>query len=160
MLVASARAKTPAGCVLIDRAGFEITLPGVYCITKDLHTRLDFADHSAENPIIEISVGNVTVDLPGHSIGCGRLIIQRGGNGFLITTTQPNYAPEAAPRIKNVTIKNGTVFAYRYELPTLSHQVRQTDDNSFIYDETNIVIEKLKFVRGGDNMSFQDWVTR
>jgi hypothetical protein len=167
--IAHAQSSAPLGCIPIDSARYQISRPGLYCVTKDLNTRLDFPDHPAEMSIIEIGVGDVTLDLQGHRIGRGRIITQRGGNGILITTGQLEGERGASPRIKNVTIRNGVLADFRvgiqyvataYQRPTLSHQVRQTDNHSFIYDEANVVMENLKYERCDQDMSFQDWAIR
>lgn len=169
LLVASARSQSLSDCTPIDKAGFLITLPGVYCVTRDLDTRFDFADHSAENPVIDIRVGNVTVDLQGHRVGRGRFLVQRDGTGILMSTRQLEGEQGASPRIQNVTIRNGVLAdfaqgvvydASAYQRPSTSRQVSQSDDNTFIYAEANIVMKDLKFVRCGKDKAFQDWLTR
>jgi hypothetical protein len=156
-------------CIPIDKAGYVIEEAGLYCLTKDLHTRLDFADHHAENPLVRIRVGNVTIDMRGHRIGRGRLLVQHGGYGFGITTGEPDFEPNTAARIQNVTIRNGTIsdfgvgifsYASRSLMPTLTHAVRKVGVKSFIYDEANIVMENLTFERCDEDIRVEDWVSR
>ena len=166
---ARAQSNTAARCTPIDSVGFLITEPGNYCVTKDLNTRLDFADHRAEVAVIEIRTGSVTVDLQGHRIGRAFVVAQHGGYGILISTKEFDGQREAAPRIRNVTIRNGVLSDFHvgvqyeataYQAPTLIRQVRQTGDHSFIYAEANIVLDNLRFNRCTDDMNIQDWVTR
>ena len=166
---ALAKGEAPAGCTPVDRAGFDITRPGLYCLTKDLDTRLDFADHAAENPVIKISAGDVTVDLRGHRIGRGRLLAQHGGAGFMITTSQLDLEPSSAPRINNVTIRNGTLadfgvgvlfWASRRSVPSFTSSARQTGPNTFTYDAAGIVFENVEFLRCDENTRIHDWVAR
>jgi hypothetical protein len=169
ILGGSAGSQTPGGCEPIANAGFVITHPGTYCVTKDLNTRIGLPHRSAENPVIDIRVGNVTVDLQGHRIGRGRWIVQHGGNGIMISTSQLDGSRGAAPRIRNVKMRNGMLadlgvgimyYASAYERPTSSRHFRKTGDQSYIYDGANIVMENVKFERCGEDMRFDDWINQ
>jgi hypothetical protein len=98
----------PAQCIPIDRADFIIDKPGTYCMVKDIHTRFDFADHSAEGAIANIRSSNVTIDMRGHRGGRGVLFTQHGGNGFKIENESFSLP------YTNIEIKNGTLTDFDY----------------------------------------------
>jgi hypothetical protein len=151
-------------CIPIDRAGYVIDKPGRYCVVKDLHTRLDFADHPAEHALVEIRSSDVTLDLQGHRLGTGRFFPQPDySNGIVIGGKR--YQSDA---IENLRIMNGRVtdvrvgiYFYRsdknYVVPTINRPLKQLNANTYLYETSNIVIKDVVFERCKVNFSFNDW---
>ena len=149
----SAEPDAPA-CIPIDRAGFEITKPGHYCVTQDIHTRLDFADHSAEPYIIAIRSSDVVVDLQGHRLGRGRVFTQHGGGGILVDVLVS--ITGAPPR--NILIRHGLLTdfgkglsGYLAARPAYDQMARVPvslqPGGSWFYAPINLRLEDVQFRR-------------
>lgn len=103
----------PDGCIPVGNpkrtdgiSKIEIHKPGCYCLTENLHARIEMADRWAERTMIVIGASNVVLDLQGHTVGRGRLFVNPGGVGILILDerdTQKN------TQVRNITIKNGVL---------------------------------------------------
>ena len=102
----------PEGCIPIDSSNAQglvkisIRNPGHYCLTENLHARIEMADHWAEKTLILINTNDVIIDLMGQTLGRGRLFVNPGGHGIeifderhILKTTQ----------VRNITIKNGVL---------------------------------------------------
>ncbi len=88
----------PDGCIPFGNpertnagAKYGIREPGHYCLTEDLHARIELADHPAERKMVVIYIGDVVLDLQGHTLGRGRLFRNSGGQGIEISDPQ-NFA--------------------------------------------------------------------
>jgi len=160
---------------------YTIEKPGNYCLKEDLHSRWDFADHSAEGVMVVIASGNVTLDLEGHTLGRGILFRNSGGYGILIneflgrTALFPAYNSEDRIRknkIRNVVIKNGTLQDFKVgifrQLPTCclgpyTTPVQPTYNpvnKTYDFKDDNISIKNIIFKRNEDNFIFEEfkWV--
>ncbi len=103
----------PEGCIPFGnpertRAGakYAIKESGHYCLTEDLHARIELADHPAERAMIAIDAKDVTIDLMGHTLGRGQLFINPGGHGIEIYDERHILKNTQA---RNITIKNGVI---------------------------------------------------
>lgn len=147
------------GCVPIDRAGYVVEKPGTYCVVKNLSTRADFADHSAEAAIVEIRSSHVVIDLLGHKISRG-LLSGAGGNGIKMASTM------AVPRIENVTIRNGSIvgfargiyyYADHAQLPSTKRSPRHIDEHRVTYAPAQIEVSHIRFEDCPSNVDITDW---
>jgi hypothetical protein len=176
-LVASesyAAGRPPASepCVPIDSAGYVIDKPGRYCVTKDIHTRLDFADHSAEPAVIEIESSDVILDLQGHRLGRGKFFVQPGGGGIRIrhaTTINGSRVVEDR-RMENITIENGRLTDFKIGIyfyrshphtpkPALKRALVKIGPASYKYETTDILIRNIAFERCEEDFAFFDWAS-
>jgi hypothetical protein len=169
-LFAAETTSTAGPCTPIDRAGYVIDKPGHYCVTRDLHTRLDFADHSAERAVIEINSSDVTLDLQGHRLGRGWLFVQPGGSGILIGP-RVYYEGRQLPeddRMENITIENGMLtdhsigidFYRRHKYvnkPIASRELKEIGPDAYRYETSNVLIRNVVFKRCTNAFLFQDW---
>ena len=102
----------PEGCIRINSSNAQglvkvsIRNPGHYCLTEDLHARIELADHPAERAMIAIDAKDVTIDLMGHTLGRGQLFINPGGHGIEIYDERHILKNTQA---RNITIKNGVI---------------------------------------------------
>ena len=138
-------AGTSEPCTQITEKNYKITRPGQYCLSTDLHTRLSFADHSAEPWLIYIDAENVTLDLKGHVLGRGRFFRQPGGNGI-----------QLGERARNVVIKTGDlrdfevgIYRYLYRDIGDSRDVMVTpsprDNGEVCIEDGNICLKDVRF---------------
>jgi hypothetical protein len=128
----------------------EISQPGHYCLAEDFHTRIEFADHAAEGRLFSIVVGNVVLDLQGHTLGRGRVFKNPGGLGIEIVDFG-RYRKGIA-QAKNIIIKNGVLqdfetgiyFGYGrsrlQDVPTFDSQT-----NTYHFPANNITLENITF---------------
>jgi hypothetical protein len=154
-LMQGCSAELPEGCTPVDDRlanGYEkidIDKPGHYCLTEDLHARVELADHPAEGRMISIRASDVVLDLRGHTLGRGRLLKNPGGLGIEISDQFRGPTWIAASR--NIVIRNGTlqdfeaaIYSYPYftavEDPTYDAQT-----NTYHFPISNIVLENLIF---------------
>jgi hypothetical protein len=79
-------------CTAINSIPAIITVPGIYCLTRDLTTAI------ATGSAIDIQTNNVVIDLNGHRLGGGAAGLGTGAFGIHANN----------PRL-NITVKNGTV---------------------------------------------------
>jgi hypothetical protein len=136
--------------------------PGKYCLGWSIHTRWDFADHRAESPLIEISSSDVDLDLMGHTLGRGRVIVQPGGVG--IGFSQGRGGP-----LKNVTIRNGQLqdfsLALQAALPVpygrernlQIHPVIDPSTKTIYYAQRNITLQNIEFRGNTTDILVEDW---
>jgi hypothetical protein len=125
----------------------DIREPGHYCLTEDLHARIEFADRPAEGAMITIWTSNVVLDLQGHTLGRGKVFKNPGGEGIKI----------ASDKYNNILIKNGTlrdfeIGVYRYDYPT-TDEVPLYDAKNYTYTFSiaNVVLENLTFTNNKKN---------
>lgn len=129
---------------------YEIDKPGQYCLTEDLHARIEMADHLAEGAIIIIWTSNVVLDLQGHTLGRGRIFKNPGGVGISIRG------------VTNILIKNGvfqdfdTAISRGTKGPMFSDidekPIYDAKTNTYRFPITNIVIENVTFKNNRTNM--------
>ena len=128
---------------------YEIRKPGHYCLTEDLHARLEFADHMAESKIILILSSDVVLDLQGHTLGRGRLFKNPGGLGVYIESGT------------NVHIKNGTLQDFKTAIlrgpegspPYVPEApVYDASSKTYRFPISGIVIENVTFKNNKDDM--------
>jgi hypothetical protein len=128
----------------------EIGQSGHYCLTEDLHARIEFADHAAEGRLISIIAGDVVLDLQGHTLGRGRIFKNPGRLGIeIVDVGQYN---KRIARAKNVVIKNGTLqdfetgiyFGYGrsriQDVPTFDPKT-----NTYHFPANNLTLENITF---------------
>lgn len=109
----SARSEpVPDGCIPIDGSNAQglvkvsIRNPGHYCLTENLHARIEMADHWAEKTLILINTNDVVIDLMGHALGRGRLFVNPGGHGIEIFD---EHDIQKNTQVRNITIRNGVI---------------------------------------------------
>ena len=129
----------------------EIHNPGHYCLTEDLHARVEMADHWAERDLIVIRVSNVVLDLQSHTLGRGWLFKNPGGHGIQI------HAPECLNKntcpARNIIIRNGVLqdfktgiyFAYGRWDNGLDTPTYDPNTNTYHFPENNITLENITF---------------
>lgn len=133
-----------------------ISKPGHYCLTENLHARTDFADHSAQPSLIIITVGDVTLDLQGHTLGRGIFFENPGGNGI-----------DIFENVQNVTIKNGTLQDFHYGIDrgvavyggATKKRIEPTYDaktDTYRFEPDNIVIQNIKFKNNKTDMFVEE----
>lgn len=145
-------------CVPIDHPGFVIKKPGNYCFTKNIRTRLDFADHSAEKAVVEIQSNNVVIDMKGYYGARAIGPFQKGGNGFYMSNM------DSAEKINNVIIKNGTLINFNYGIFFYNNSFKkkstlknlQDFEGGVLYHKENIKITNVKFIDCNQNYHFMD----
>jgi len=143
---------TPVDAKLED--GYEkidIRNPGHYCLTEDLHARIEFADHPAEGRLITIRSSDVILDLQGHTLGRGRLFKNPGGAGIVIT--DQTRGPRKIADSRNIVIRNGVLQDFsaaivyhdgRYSMP-IETPVFDQKTNTYRFPINNIVLENITF---------------
>jgi hypothetical protein len=122
--------------------------PGHYCLTEDLHARIEFADHPAEWSMILIYSNNVVLDLRGHTLGRGRLFKNPGGVGI-----------EIDPRFSNIQIKNGILQDFNVGMYHDSPYYPAVEEvpiydgrtNTYHFQVSNIVLENIVFKNNSNN---------
>jgi hypothetical protein len=120
---------------------YEIREPGHYCLTEDMHARVEMADHWAERDLIVIRASDVVLDLQGHTLGRGRLLKNPGGHGIKI----------ADVKFTNIHIKNGILQdfnfgVYRYDFPTTDEiPTYDAQTKTYRFPINNIVLENITF---------------
>ena len=102
----------PERCIPIDSSNarglvkISIRSPGHYCLTENLHARIEMADHWAEKTLILINTNDVIIDLMGHTLGRGRLFVNPGGHGIEIFD---EHDIQRNTQVRNITITNGVI---------------------------------------------------
>ena len=152
--VTQACAAATPDCIFIGTKhpeGLYIRKPGHYCLTDDLHARIEFADHPAEKELIMIWSSDVTLDLQGHTLGRGRFFVNSGGAGIEI----------ADVKYKNIHIKNGIlqdfdVGVHRYDFPTTDEiPTYDAQTNTYRFPINNIVLENITFKSNRKNFQIR-----
>lgn len=140
------------------RHRFVIERPGHYCLTEDLHARIEFADHPAEDTIISIESGGVVLDLQGHTIGRGRFIRNKGGYG--ITLVDPENYSVGSGYVRDIIIRNGVIqdfdvgvgfYALRWPSKRMDVPVFDAKANVYRFPAGDITLEKIVFNRNKIN---------
>jgi hypothetical protein len=141
-----------AGCIYFGnpertsaRHKYVIEKPGHYCLTEDLHARIEFADHPAEDTMIAIWSGDVVLDLQGHTLGRGRIFKNLGGDGIEIAS-QNSLA-------KNIVIRNGTLQDFEVGIYASFFRRNNPQDsptfdpktNTYHFPANNITLENITF---------------
>ena len=138
----------------------EISQPGHYCLTEDFHARMEFADHAAEGQLISIIVGNVVLDLQGHTLGRGRIFKNPGGLGIGIV--DPEQFVKGIGLAQNIVIKNGELqdfetgiyFGYgRSRLQDVPAFDSKT--NTYHFPANNITLENIIFKNNKKNFDIR-----
>lgn len=130
------------------RHKFEIQKPGHYCLTEDLHARVELADHPAEDTMIDISSADVVLDLQGHTLGRGRFFKNPGGMGIRIAD------PGQTIPSKNIIVRNGVLqdfnmgigfHAHRWPSTLLDTPAFDPKTNTYHFPANNITLENITF---------------
>lgn len=149
----------PEGCIPVGNpertdgiSKVEIRNPGHYCLTESLHARIEIADRPAEGTIIAIHVGDVVLDLRGHTLGRGWLFKNRGGHGIQIYDPY-SYDKRPGPT-RNITIRNGILQDFErgiyFDYSPWWRSVLETPTydpatNTYHFPENNITLENITF---------------
>jgi len=153
-----------AGCIYFGNpertyagAKYVIEKPGHYCLTENLHARIELADHPAEQTMIAIYTGDVVLDLQGHTLGRGLIFKNPGGHGIEIV--DPDNFNKGTGAAKNIVIRNGTLqdfdtgvfFADRWpstisDIPTFDQKT-----NTYYFPASNVTLENITFMKNKDN---------
>jgi hypothetical protein len=144
----SAKPIEPTPCVDLERVDsglvkVGIGKPGHYCLTEDLHSRFDMADHPAEAVMIVIQSNDVTLDLQGHTLGRGRLFKNPGGVGISINSAQNIHIKNGVLQDFKIAIIRGT--KYPKSSDTADSPVYDAQTNTYRFPLTNIVVENVTF---------------
>lgn len=160
-LFAQPRNPATVECTPLSALGYEnrnakinIRESGRYCLTNDLHARLDFADHPAEGRQIHIWASNVDLDLQGHTIGRGRIYVQQGGIGIELEQNSRNV------KISNGTIENFTVGVYRTGYEQEKKETVLNPDiknNLIVFKQDQIILNNIIFKNCGTNFIIRGW---
>ena len=102
-------------CTPITTVPTTISLPGTYCVTKDLSTP------STSGTAITVSSNDVTIDLGGHTLS--NLAAGTGTQAFGIQGIA------AGANLQNITVRNGTVRGF-YEGISLTGPTGSTTNSS------------------------------
>ena len=155
--VSASSEPVPEGCIPIDGSQalglvqIYIRSPGHYCLTEDLHARIEMADRPAEKDLIKIRVGDVVLDLQGHTLGRGRLFKNPGGHGIQISDPQ-NFAGGAG-LARNITIRNGVLqdfetgifFGYARQGSGSETPTFDPATNTYHFPVNNVTLENITF---------------
>ena len=147
----------PEGCIPINGSQalglvqISIDKPGRYCLTESLHARIEIADRPAEMDLIEIDVGDVVLDLRGHTLGRGWLFKNPGGTGIHIY--DPKSFDKKAGLTRNNTIRNGTLqdfktgiyFAYGRWDNGLETPTFDPKNNTYHFPVNNVTLQNITF---------------
>ncbi|MBR0566087.1 hypothetical protein J5J83_08160 [Azoarcus sp. L1K30] len=155
---ASGQAGSTDDCTLVKPGAsdgiskIEIHKSGGYCLTEDLHARIEFADHRAEFSLIAISASNVILDLQGHTLGRGRFFKNPGGFGILIDS-----------RYSSIEIRNGTLqdfsvgifrdsprYPARADMPEIDER-----EGNYRFPGSKIELKNIKFMNNRKNFVIQ-----
>lgn len=156
----------PEGCIPIDGSQalglvqISIEKPGRYCLTESLHARIEIADRPAEMDLIAIYVGDVVLDLQGHTLGRGWLFKNPGGHGIQIV--DPEYSGGTG-LARNITIRNGILqdfetgifFGYARqgngsETPTFDPKT-----NTYHFPVNNVTLQNITFRSNKQNFEIR-----
>lgn len=133
-------------------AKYVIREPGNYCLTEDLHARIEIADRPAEGTMIAIHVGDVVLDLQGHTLGRGRLFKNPGGTGIHIY--DPRSFNKTAGLTRNIVIRNGILQDFERGIyfdyspwwrSALETPTYDPATNTYHFPENNITLENITF---------------
>ena len=148
----------PEGCISIDGSQalglvqISIDKPGHYCLTESLHARIEFADRPAEMDLIEINVGDVVLDLRGHTLGRGWVFKNPGGTGIHIY--DPRSFDKVAGFSRNITIRNGVLQDFERGIyfdyspwwrSALEYPTYDPATDTYHFPENNITLENITF---------------
>ncbi|MEN6586127.1 MAG: hypothetical protein ABFE02_08825 [Sulfuricella sp.] len=128
----------------------EISQPGHYCLAENFHARIEYADHAAEGRLISIIVGNVVLDLQGHTLGRGVIFKNPGGLGIeIVNAGQYN---KGIAQARNIVIKNGvlqdfeTGIYFGYGRPRfVDNPTFNPQTNTYHFPANNITLENITF---------------
>jgi len=137
------------------RHKYVIEEPGHYCLTEDLHARIELADHPAEDTMIAIWAGDVVLDLQGHTLGRGRIFKNLGGDGIEIAS-QNSLA-------KNIVIRNGTLQDFEVGIYASFFRRKNPLDtptfdpatNTYHFPANNITLENIIFKNNKKNFDIR-----
>jgi len=105
-------------CTAITSVPFTISLPGAYCVTKELSTASTFTSGAA----ITVNSNDVTIDLGGHTLSN-----LAAGKGTQAVGIQDEVTSGVARQ--NITVRNGTVRGF-YEGVVLTGATGMFTDSS------------------------------
>lgn len=139
------------------RYKFVIEKPGHYCLTEDLHARIELADHPAEDTMIAIWSGDVVLDLQGHTLGRGRFFKNHGGIG--IDIVDPDNFNRGAGLSKHIIIRNGLLqdfttavsFENRWPSTQIDAPSFNLKTNTYYFPANNITLENIIFRNNREN---------
>jgi hypothetical protein len=143
-LVQACSAEPPSGCTPVDArfangySKIELLKSGHYCLTEDLHARIEFADHPAESVMILIGANDVVLDLQSHTIGRGRLLKNPGGTGIAIDSKYKNI------RIMNGALQDFDTAIFYYPNP-YEEPIYDAHTNTYRYPMSNVALENITF---------------
>ena len=141
---------TPEGCIPINGENSVIYQSGHYCLTESLHARIEIADRPSEMDLIAIYVGNVVLDLQGHTLGRGWLFKNPGGHGIQIV--DPEYSGSTG-QARNITIRNGVLqdfetgifFGYARQGSGSETPTFDPATNTYHFPVNNVTLENITF---------------
>jgi hypothetical protein len=119
-------------------------------LTEDLHARIEFADHPAEDTMIAIWSGDVVLDLQGHTLGRGRIFKNPGRLG--IDIVDPERTVNGIGLARKIIVKNGVLQDFEIgiyfgfgrsrlqDVPTFDSQT-----NTYHFPASNITFENITF---------------